>query len=296
MSLLPEHVNSLHSTPSIERGYGANLNILDEEYEAVGAKMLSRSSVFETCECIYSLKLLQPCDYAYLRQGQTIVGWTHPAGSGRSFFEGVAQDLNLLIVDLDSVYPRVFCGDAVVDIPFIPKFFLAANSRYAGAASVQHAILSYGLGQLIGKKVAVLSAGQVAQGALGFLCRQAADVDIYTRSNMSNFIQSIGDYDIIVNGIESDSGHIVDRADLKRVKRGALVVDAAADAGGAIAGTRYTNIDSPIYSEAGVHFYVVNNSPSLLYRSVSPVLSEIFSQHVFPIDPLCYRELLLGMS
>ena len=134
-------------------------------------------------------------------------------------------------------------------------------------------------------RVAVLSIGNVAQGALLFLNKTCAKIDIYTRSNINKFLDALGVYDVIVSGIEVDAGHVIESHHKKKINNGALVIDAAADGDGAIQGTRYTTIDNPIYSEDGVFYYVVNNSPSVFYREASHLLSRLFSQAVYSQDP-----------
>ena len=107
----------------------------------------------------------------------------------------------------------------------------------------------------------------------------------YTKT-MQEFYDSIGEYDIIINGIEVDGSvkHIITKDDLKRVKKGCLLIDSAADAGNAIEGTHYTSITEPMYEENGLFFYEVNNAPSLLYKVTSFEISKSFSQWVYKKD------------
>ena len=72
------------------------------------------------------------------------------------------------------------------------------------------------------------------------------------------------------------------------MKPGGWIIDAAADTGRAIQGTRATKIDSPIYQdERGITYYVVDNSPSLLYRESSEVVSEGYAKY-FWAKPMSY--------
>lgn len=285
VSLLPQHVKKCFGKVVIESGFGHSLGIDDSEYVANGAVVSTRKEIFGRCEFIYCLKLLQPSDYQYLREGQVVIGWTHPTGSGSEFFNTVCQDKKLKIVDLDSQFPRLYYLKSREELDCIPRGFINKNSRLAGFSSVQHALMSHGLRLNSDMRVAVLSVGNVAHGALSFLQRFAFDIDIFTRSNMQEFIRSIDQYDVIVSGVEVDSGHVISNSDRQRIKKGALVIDAAADANGAIQGTRYTSIDLPIYREDGVYYYVVNNSPSILYREASNIISESFARYVYSLDP-----------
>ncbi|WP_367177914.1 hypothetical protein [Ihubacter massiliensis] len=59
------------------------------------------------------------------------------------------------------------------------------------------------------------------------------------------WITTINQYDIIISGIEVDEPGkcIISREQLSQCKKNCLLIDAAADAGNAIEGTRYTSID-----------------------------------------------------
>ncbi|UYO99179.1 hypothetical protein OF820_08845 [Oceanotoga sp. DSM 15011] len=283
VALLPEHIENFKENIFIERGFGNNLDISDVEYEKKGCKILSRKEIFDNCEAIFNLKLMQPQDYDFIREGQMIIGWTHPTGSGRGFMENQANVKKLVIVDLDNIYPTIYYDNNKYSIDFIPKNFIRRNSVIAGYASVFQALMAYGKMPDVNTKVAVLSPGNVSQGAYSFISKLGADVRLFYRKTMNEFISEINDYDIIINGIEVDNSdkHIINKRDLERVKKGALIIDAAADAGNAIEGSRYTSIDNPLYKEDGIYFYIVNNAPSLFYRNSSFEISRSFSKHVY---------------
>lgn len=294
VALLPEHINGFENELIVEKGFGANLDITDECYADKGCKLAGREEIFSSCDVIFCLKLLQDPDYKYLRDGQMIIGWTHPTGSGTSFYQNVALKKKLKIVDLDNIYPAIHQGDQHVSIPFIPRDFIWKNSFYAGIASVQHALLSCGVLPDSNTKVAVLANGSVSQGAYNYISKYCVDIRMFYRKTMNEFYDSIGDYDIIINGIEVDGTvkHIITKEHLSRVKRGCLLIDSAADAGNAIEGTHYTSIANPVYKEDGLWFYEVNNAPSLLYRRTSYEISKSFSQWVYKEDVKRFLDLL----
>lgn len=287
VALLPEHITpDFENELIIETGYGSNLGIDDVEYASKGCRIDSRSNIFQECDTIFCLKLIQKEDYNNLRDGQMIIGWTHPTGSGTEFYKNVACKKNLRIIDLDNIYPTAHLGDKHIPIPFIKKNFIWKNSFYAGIASVQHALLHFGLYPDSETKIAVLASGSCSQGAYNFISKFNADVRMFYRKTMNEFYDTIGEYDIIINGIEVDSSveHIITKDDLKRVKKGCLIIDSAADAGNAIEGTRYMSISEPMYEEEGLFFYEVNNAPSLLYRRTSYEISKSFSEWVYKKD------------
>ena len=294
VALLPEDIDGFENEIVIEQGFGKNMGIAESEYITKGCRIMSRKEIFSSCDNIFCLKLIQTEDYDLLRDGQTIIGWTHPTGSGKEFYDNVAVRKNLVIVDLDNIYPTIRQGDKVVKIPFLKPNFIWRNSFYAGIASVQHALLNYGMYPDSSTKVAVLSSGNVAQGTFAEISNYNPDLRMFYRKTMHEFYDTIGEYDLIINGIEVDSSteHIISKSQLAKVKKGCLLIDAAADAGNAIEGTHYTTISNPIYEEDGLYFYEVNNAPSLLYRKTSKEISRSFSENVYKKDISRFLNLL----
>ncbi len=294
VALLPEHIENFENEIIVERGFGKNLGINDEEYIAKGCQIASRDEIFKTNDIIFCLKLIQKEDYDKLRNNQVIVGWTHPTGSGKDFYDNVARPKNLIVIDLDNIYPTIRQRDKISNIPFIKHNFIYKNSFFAGIASVQHALLNFGMYPDSTTKVAVLSSGNVAQGTFAEISNYNPDLRMFYRKTMPEFYETINEYDIIINGIEVDgtTKHIINREQLTKVKKGCLIIDAAADAGNAIEGTHYTTISNPIYEENGIFFYEVNNAPSLLYRRTSFEISKAFSENVYKTDISKFLKLL----
>ncbi len=294
VALLPENIMDFPNELLIEENFGSNLGISDDEYRAKNCAIETRDKIFRTCDAIFCLKLLQPDDYPLVREKQLIVGWTHPTGSGTDFFKNIAQPRNILIADLDNIYPTLFYQDRKIPIPWIPRDFIRENSVMAGTASTLHALLNYGLYPDSHTKVAILAPGNVSQGAYQVMAKFNCFIRLFYRKTMNEFYESIGEYDIIINGIEVDEPgkHIITRENLKKVKQKALIIDVAADAGNAIEGSHYTNIGDPIYEENSIAFYEVNNSPSILYRTASKIISRQFSKHIYSHDFIEYFRLI----
>lgn len=286
VALFPEHVSASKNEFVVETGFGENLDIDDAQYISAGATIMSREQVYATCDIIVSVKLIQPSDYDYIREGQIIVGWTHPLGSGAEFMRLQAIPKKLYVIDLDNIYPSIYYGGKQYPIPFIRPNFIRKNSVNAGICAVFHALLSYGALPDASTKVAILSSGNVAQGAFSAISKFNADVRMFYRKTMSEFYASLGEYDIVINGIEVENpnNHILNREQLRQLKRGCLIIDAAADAGNAIEGTHFANIGEPLYREDGLYYYEVNNVPSVLYRTTSKDVADSFAEVFYNKD------------
>lgn len=294
VALLPEHISNFENDIVIESGFGQYMDISDEEYKAKNCSISTREDIFRNCDSIFCLKLLQPEDYQHLRDEQMIIGWTHPTGSGESFMKEVAIPKALKIVDLDNIYPTLYYKTDKIDITHLPKNFAKKNSFLAGFSATTHALLSYGKIPSSNTKVAILSAGNVSQGAFNAISKYTDNIQLFYRKTMDEFYNCIEEFDIIINGIEVDTPgeHIISKSQQKKIKAGSLIVDAAADAGNAIEGTSYTKISNPIYKENGLYFYVVNNAPSIYHRDSSFAISEAFSRCIYTPDIKVYYDLL----
>lgn len=286
VALLPQDIDGFENEIFIEQGFGMNLDIEDREYELKGCIIKNRDEIFKECDAIFSLKLIQESDYERIRDNQMIIGWTHPNGSGAEFMKKQAIPKNLTIVDLDNMYPTVYYKNKKQSISSIKPNFILKNSYIAGYSATIHALVSHGILPDSNLKVAILSCGNTAQGAFSAISKFNCDIRVFYRKTMSEFEDTINDYDIIINGIEVDTPntHIISKEMLKYVKKGCLIIDAAADAGNAIEGTRYTSIDNPIYKEDKIYFYVVNNAPSIFFREASKEISKSFSKNVYKED------------
>ena len=283
VALLPEDIGQYPDELIVEEGFGKTMGIPDSAYSARGCRIAKRRDIFDECDTIFALKLLQPQDYQYLREKQMIIGWVHPSGSGVDFMQNQVLPKRMIVCDLDNIYPTIYYDDRKIPIDFIPRNFLSRNSFYAGFSSCMHAFLSYGEYPDQSKKIAVLGNGNTSQGVFYFLSKFTDNIRMYYRKTIAEFKEKIDSFDVIINGIEMDvpGKHILTIEDIKRTKENCFIIDAAADAGNTIEGTKYTSIENPIYVEDGRCFYEVNNSPSLIYRTTSRFLSASFAKHIF---------------
>ena len=71
-----------------------------------------------------------------------------------------------------------------------------------------------------------------------------------------------------------------------------MILDAAADVGRAIEGTKFTTNENPIYKEDGKYFYAINNSPSIFYKETSKIISSVFSEWIYKKDIKQFWDLL----
>ena len=286
VSILPSDVSNInfdvYHTIYIESGFGDHLGIDDKEYQAVGCKVVTREQCFD-CDYVFSLKLIQPSDYGLLKKRSKIIGWMHPNGSGKEFCQTIARGREIDIFDIDSVFPRVyFHNGKVEDIEGLKKHFFWKNSYYAGQASCIKALSFLTEDNIQKSNFCILGSGSVSQGAFQYLSSLGAEPRMFYRKTMDIFYDLIDCYDVIVNGIEIDRDgcHILSRDDLMKTKESVFIIDAAADAGRAIYGTKYLSMDNPVSTVEGRRYFLVNNAPTILHEKASIYISSVVSKDI----------------
>lgn len=289
VGLLPKDLQycSKEDEHRFERGYGKVLDISDDNYGDYGG--YSRENLFAWADVIFGMKVPHVQDYQYFRENQSLVGLIHPfRAPGKNFIEHCAQLKNIrLFYITNSISTRFYQGKT--ELLNIPRNILYKNSVLAGYASTMQAIMLRG-GITKNDTVAVFGSGNVAYGILKYLASKGIEPLLRRRSNYHLLKQEFKDYDIFINavGISQEDEAIITFEMLDSMKPTAWIIDAAADTGRAIQGTHSTTIDHPIYQdERGITYYVVENSPSLLYRESSEAVSESFAKN-FWSKPMSY--------
>lgn len=259
--LLPNDISSIKNKAQIfvERGYGKVLNLTDSDYLRAGVNVVSTEEVLKK-DIICDAKI---GDAKYLNKlkDQTIFGWVH-AIQNRSITDLIIQG-NLTAY----AWEEMFCSG---------RHTFWRNNEIAGEAAIMHAYNLYGAFGYE-TKVAVLGRGNIARGAIKALTLIGADVSIYDRRSEKLLQKEIGQYDVIVNAILWDTSrkdHIIYRNDLKRMKKGSMIIDISCDRNGAIESCIPTKIDEPTYLEEGILHYAVDHTPSIFYKSTSLSLSQ----------------------
>ena len=151
------------------------------------------------------------------------------------------------------------------------------NNEIAGEAAVYHAYLCHGVFPH-GSKAAVLGRGNIARGAIRALNYMGAETIVYNRQTEHLFRQELPEYDVVVNSILWDTtrkDHILYKEDLKRMKKGALLIDISCDRHGGIESSEPTTIEHPTYQIEGITHYVVDHTPALFWKTTSDSISKV---------------------
>lgn len=265
--LIPSDIVNIQNKKYIyvEEGYGHVLGYSDDDYIKEGVNVVSQQEILSK-DIICDGKI---GDAAYLSElkNQTVYGWVHAVQN---------RDItDILINNSLTVY-------AWEDMFEDGRHTFWRNNEIAGEAAIMHAYTLHGVFPY-DTKVAILGRGNIARGALKILTLMGAEVTVYERKTERLFQKEMNQYDVIVNCILWDpmrSDHIIYKEDLKRLKRGALIIDVSCDRNGGIETCIPTSMSDPIYEIDGVVHYAVDHTPSIFYKTISKSLSKEVSKTI----------------
>ncbi len=266
-ALLPSDIVKIRHTEHLyfESGYGDVIGFTDADYCNLGANVASRDEVL--CKNIICDPKIGDADYLDRLNGQTIFGWIH-AVQNRDITDTIIAN-------------RLSCY-AWEDMFEEGRHCFWRNNEIAGEAAVFHAFMCHGFFPYQ-KKVAVLGRGNTARGAIKMLNHLGADVVVYDRRTEKLFREELPLFDVIVNGVLWDTSrkdHIVNKEDLKRMKKNSMIIDISCDRHGGIETSTPTTIESPTYMVDGIRHYVVDHTPALFWKTTSESLSEQVAKYI----------------
>lgn len=262
IALLPQELAQLSHPEAIylEEGYGNYLDITDDIYARLGANIVPRHTVLKQ-DIVCDPKIGDSDILGQLQPYQTVFGWIH----GMQHLERI-----------DTLVKTGVRAIAWEKMSHNHRHTFWRNNELAGEAAVLHAYLI--TGQMpYESKVAIIGRGSVAFGATRILQNLGADVTVIRRNQEQLLKQTLADYDVIVNATTWDinrQDHLLSKDDLAKMQPKSLIIDVSADAGGGIETSHITTIASPTYQINQVTHYVVDHTPSLLYKTASRSISK----------------------
>lgn len=262
-AIIPQDIQKLRfpNAVYVETGFGDVLGVSDDEYRNVGCNIASHDEVLR-CDIICDPKIGDADYLENLGKSQTIFGWVHATQNREITDKIINSQLTAY------AWEKMFDNGRHV-------FWF--NNELAGEAAVIHAFQCYGK-LPFGLKCAVIGAGNTARGAIKVLNMLGASVMQYNRRTEQLLRKEIGNYDVVVNCILWDvtrKDHIIYKEDLKRMKKGAMIIDVSCDRCGGIESSVPTSIESPTYAVDGILHYAVDHTPSIFYKTFSYQNSEV---------------------
>lgn len=267
-AVLPQDLKNVKNLDQLyfEKGYGESIGYADEDYSACGVHIVSREEALD-CDVIVDVKL-GDADYLDQLKGPKILcGWAHSVQNIE--FTSAVLNAGHTVLAWEEIYEN-------------GRYIFYRNREVAGEAAILQGF-RYSGRMPYDSKVAIIGNGQTAKGAFRILAGLGADVDIYGRKFEELFKMNMGQYDVLVNCVMWDThrtDRLIYREDLKRLKKGALIIDVSCDPYLEIETSHPTTIDNPVYEVDGIIHYAVDNTPAMYPVTVTGNLSRAFSPYV----------------
>ncbi|MDR3764111.1 MAG: alanine dehydrogenase [Acidobacteriota bacterium] len=278
----------------------------DSEYVAAGAEIVADAAkIWSSAELIVKVKEPVAAEYPYFRDGLTVFTYLHLAPAPE--LTGELLKHNVTGIAYETIH------DKLGTLPL-----LTPMSEVAGRMSVQigatyleserggRGLLLGGVPGVTPASVCVIGGGIVgtnaARIALGFgakvtlvdlnlnRLRELDDIfngRLYTlASNSYNVAKAVEESDLVIGGVlipGATAPKIVTREMVKRMKKGAVIVDVAIDQGGCVETARPTTHSNPSYVEHGVVHYCVTNIPAAVPHTSTLALTNATFPYVMKL-------------
>jgi alanine dehydrogenase len=281
----------------IQNNGGFEAGFTNEDYEKSGAKIIEKAeNIFKSAEIIVKVKEPQMNEVKMIKENQIIYTYLHLAAA-KELTEGLVKSKSVCIA-----YETVTDDNGRLPL-------LAPMSAVAGRMSIQAGAHSLeknqnGRGLLLGgapgvepANVVILGGGVVGENAaiiatgmrgkvyvvdkskkrLEELHKMFGDKIIPAESDKTDLNKLVSECDLLVGGVlipGAEAPKLITKEMIKKMKRGAVVVDVAIDQGGCVETSKPTTHANPTYLVDGVVHYCVANMPGGVPRTSTMALNK----------------------
>ena len=281
-------------TVYVQSGAGVGSGYSDEDYEAAGAIVADKDTVWEKAQLYYKVKELFPEEFKWMAEDKILFTYIHT---------------NAHPAETDVLLDSKCTAIAYEDIPdkngkfplLRPMSEIAGKGGFIAALNFMQTIHG-GPGKLLCNVAGVptpivtcLGCGNIGTAIAELASAWGLDVRIldinidamleakkylpnvkFMFSNRENLEKCLKETDVLFNGTQwakERTDHIVYREDVQLMKKGSMIVDVACDDHGAIETTESTTHTDPIYYEEGIMHYCVDNIPAAFAQTASVTLA-----------------------
>ena len=290
------HLVSLDQVVLVERAAGEGSGFLDQEYEAAGARLMPTSQqLFGEAELILKVKEPQSQEYHLIQSHHTLFTYLHLAAS-------LPLTKALMVSGCTAIaYETTETAEGELSM-------LRPMSEIAGRMSVQiganflerhhggRGVLLGGIPGvtpghvvIVGSGVVGASATKVAVGmgarvtVLSIDVGQLRHLDELYPGRVTTLVsrpqvleETIEEADVVIGAVMipgARAPRLISHELVRRMKRGAVLVDVAVDQGGCAETTRPTTHSDPVYLVDHVVHYAVTNIPGIVPRTSTVALT-----------------------
>lgn len=309
VALLPVGVDELTRAGHqvlVQQGAGIGSGILDEEYAAHGATIVtSASEIWAQADMIVKVKEPLPAEWPLMRPGQIVFTYFHFAAS--EALTKAVLDAGIVALAYETL--RGPKGDLPCLTPMSEvagRMSIQQGAKYLERPQEGRGILLGGVPGVAPAHIAILGGGIVGQNAARIAAGFQADVAILDVnvprlrylddvmppnvntifSDRHNILEQLRWADLVIGAVLIEGARaprLVRREDLHIMKPGAVIIDVAIDQGGCVETSRPTTHSQPTYLVDGIVHYCVTNMPGAVGRTSTYALCNVTFPYVLRV-------------
>jgi alanine dehydrogenase len=316
VSVTPVGVDELvrrKHTVLVERDAGLGSGIADEEYESVGAKIVtSAKDVFDKADMVVKVKEPQAPERAMMREGQVMFTYFHFAAE-RDLTEGVIKTRSIAIAyetitDRNGHLPLLTPMSEVAG-----KMSIQEGAKYLERPTMGRGILLGGVPGVEPAEVLIIGGGVVGTNAAKVAAGLGANVTVMDInldrlrylddvmpanvhpifSDRHRLQKHLALADLVIGAVLIPGARcpiLITAEMLKLMKPGAVIIDVGVDQGGCCETIRPTTHDAPTYVVDHIVHYGVANMPGAVGRTSTFALTNATLPYVLKLADLGYQE------
>jgi alanine dehydrogenase len=295
----------------VERGAGVGSGYPDAEYEKAGATLIDHhAEVFRRAELIVKVKEPQSSEIPLLRPGQILFTYLHLAAS-RTLTDGLlASGVTGLAYETIEVNRRLPLLEPMSEIAgrmsvLVGGYFLAKHHGGSGVLLGGVPGVLPGRVVVLGGGTAGVNAARMAQGLgadvtileVDLERMRFLDITLHTAhtlySSEAHLMEILPQVDLLIGAVlvpGAKAPKLINRAMLRQMRPGSVLVDIAIDQGGCAETSRPTTHHDPVFVEEGVTHYCVANMPAAYARTATQALTNVTYRYIEMLADLGLKE------
>ena len=304
VGLLPSAVDQLTKrghTLLVEKNAGLGSGYADQEYKKAGAEIIDLAKdVWASADMIVKVKEPLAAEFPLLRKGQILFTYLHLAASKALTDALLKSGVTGLAYETIQVNNRLPLLEPMSEVAGRMSVVMGAYylAKYNGGSGV----LLGGVPGVLPGRVVVVGAGTSGVNALRMAKGLGADVTILDidverlrfldlamdnlhtlYSSEANLNHLMPECDLLIGAVllpGAKAPKLINRAMLRKMKPGSVLVDIAIDQGGCAETSRPTTHLQPTYIEESVIHYCVANMPAAYARTSTQALTNVTYRYI----------------
>lgn len=283
----------------IEAGAGKVSFYDDTNYEEAGATIVyDADEAYGRADLVAKVERPDFNEQGMLREGQILLSFLQPAALDLKRFQSLI-DNKITTIGYELVQ------NASGEVPIVKMHSELAGKMMMNIAANCLDPINGGRGVFVGgapgvppAEIVIIGAGSLGKSAAISAIKMGASVTLLDNSicqlrtalnhipgsvvtataTREHLKKALGYADVVITAVRNPGGgrapEVITREMVKTMKKGAVIIDASIDQGGAVETSRPTTLDHPTFVEEGVVHYCVPNINSSVPRTASRVLTD----------------------